>query len=322
MTDIERAARCAKAYRAFGFNVLPSRTDRKGPSLPSYSEYWDSECPESVYRENATKNIQIMCGVRWRLAIVDLDGAVAVGAFKEMCEGKTNPDTWIVENGSKDGQHLYYTIPAGVESVKSRIVWGLWELPANKWRRRSRVEILGDKKLVMAPPSVHPDHGGRYHFLPRLSPKEISRPAEMPQWMLDLPEVETPTKPTLVPPVKSAVSMKVGFRGPSVKSSVRPAGRFLSTNEALDAIPDKIALAASWGLRMTSQSANRNGWVRCYRVNSDESNPSAAISVETGTYWEDGSQLRFFQLLAMLKGLHSEDGWKSVKEEVQRSLGL
>lgn len=306
MDDIDRAARCARAYRAMGYNVLPSRRDRKGPALPEYKKYWKEPCPVELYEKNATGNIQIVCGAMWRLAVLDLDGAIAIKAFEEMSEGKPVPETWIVENGSNDGRHLYFTIPCGVTEVKSRDVWGLWELPANKWRRRAKIEILGDSKLVMAPPSVHPDHGGRYHFVEGRSPKEIPVPAEMPAWMLLLPGIEEPNKKQ-----EHVASIQPIRVAPGANQ-----GQWLTTAQVIDMIPDKVSMAVSWGLKLETGKPNQDGWVRCYRAGSNEGNASAGISVKTGQYWEDGQrQVSLFDLGVKL-GRYAT--WQDAKRDIEK----
>ena len=305
MDKVQRAARCANAYRAFGFNPLPSREDVKGPALSGYKDYWDKPCPEDVYDTHATGNIQLVCGARWGLAVVDLDGVLAIERWEDLCQGKPNPDTWTVVTGS-GGRHLYYRVPVGVEKVESRRVWGLWDVAQSCWHKHTAIEILGDHKLVIAPPSTHVSTGLPYAFAPGRSPKDIHEPAEMPAWILFLPGISEP-----------AGAAQPARRDPQPPQ--KPLQRHRTSQEVISLVPDKIALAASWGLRISSRSESQNGWLKCYRAGTNEERPSAGISSKTGQYWEAGQgQCSLFDLAVKLGAFAT---WQEAKRDTERRYG-
>jgi hypothetical protein len=112
----------------------------------------------------------------------------------------------------------------------------------------------------MVPPSIHPRTGRRYRFLDAAhSPKSLPLPAPCPGWVLALRPVEAPRRPP---------------------RPIRDLGH------VLDAIPDKVALARSWGLRLAANRPNASGWIPCHAVGREDRTPSASISATTGCYWE------------------------------------
>lgn len=296
--EVRRAALYAKAYWARGFNVFPSRRDRKGPNLDSYDATKPLD-PE-VYHKRATGNLQLSTGCKWGIIVIDLDGPLAMDKWAEWCQGKPNPPTWTVQSDPARGTHLYYRPPAGVEKIEGRRLWGLWEMPANKWAKRAAVELFGDGNLITAPPSIHPETARQYQFIEGHSPRDLELP-EIPTWMLLLPKVD--------PPGRSMVPSGQNIRTPPKPPGSPPGGR-LNTDEVLALIPDKIALAGSWGLRIASGKVNGSGFLKCYRAGTDEKNASAGISEETGRYWEDGEICSLFDLGAKL-GAFAD--WKACK---------
>ena len=295
--DIALAARCAKAYRAFGFNPLPSRRDVKGPALSEYKDYWEQPCPEHVYETHATGNIQLTCGVYWGLVVIDLDGILGIEKWEEWTSCKPCPQTWTAESDPSRGRHLYFRTPAGVDSIESGRLWSLWDPTISTWKKRAAIEILADRKLVIAPPSINPETGKRVSFLPNLGPKLIPMPAELPAWILMTPRLTEP-----------------GRNSPRDHRS--PSRSFTSSEEVLDRIPDKLFLATSWGLRLESHQPNGNGWVRCYRAGIDESNPSAGISTITGRYWEAGKEMQTLFDLAVILGAYGS--WQEAKRDLEK----
>lgn len=312
MSEVEHASKCARFYRTLGWNPLPSRTDRKGPALPEYKKFWDESCPVDLYDKHGTPNIQLVCGAKWNLVVVDIDGYLGSIAWDKLIEDRPVPKTWVVTNQGV-GKHLYFSVPPGVPEIKSRMIWGLWE-PANignkkgRWYKHSCVEILGDQKLVIAPPSVHPESKGRYEFVKGFSPRDIPRPAEIPAWILVAPEVKSPE-------CERPETVSVPVRMADVP---RRRGNFSTSKDVLDRITDKVGLAVSWGLKLETGKSNQDGWVRCYRAGTQERNASAGISELTGQYWEDGEkQVSLFDLAVKL-GRYST--WQDAKRDVESRL--
>ncbi len=275
--DVDLARRWMRSYRMLGLNPLPSRSDKKAPCCP-YSDYWTTAVPHSVYASHRTSNVQVMTGARWRLAVIDLDGPVAIEAWRGMSMYNDNPDTWEVVNDPAKGRHLWYTLPEDVEAIASRFVWRLDGVD------HANIELIGDRKLIMAPPSIHPATGRRYHFLAGHSPADMDRPALMPRWMIDLADVDAKPMAPSVPPA------------PRPCGGPRPAGSY-GFDEVLNAIGDKVALAREWGVRVTGKRSTK-GWAECHAIGREDRNPSAGIHEETGIYYDcrDKVRLGLFQL--------------------------
>jgi hypothetical protein len=178
--------------------------------------------------------------------------------------------------------------------VRTRILHGEWDESASKWRKRSLIELKGEKALVVAPPSVHPETGMPYAFLPGHSPTEIARPAPLPRWVRELPGVRPPRVPQLLPLHRDAP-----------KRPVLACCGHVDCRDVLEAIPDKVAAVASWGLRVASEP-NHAGWCRCHALDRPDENPSASFHSGSGYYCEPdggGGSLRrhsLFELGALI----------------------
>lgn len=261
---IREARESALWYRdAMGWNPLPSLANEKRPSI-CYSEYRTNLVPEWVYRNWDQPNVQLVCGARWGLAVIDIDGALAVQAWQSMTLHRPNPMTWCVLTGS-GGWHQYYTVPSKIHSLPSRTLWESSE-------RHSKVELLADKRLVVAPPSRHVESGNPYLFI--RGPRDQASPALLPTWVMDLPAVGPPKAEWT--PCRQA---------PPVAPADLPEGHF-DRRAVLAAIPDKLGLAASWGLRIVREGTQ--GWWICHAIDREDSHPSASIHSESGCYFEPG----------------------------------
>jgi hypothetical protein len=62
-------------------------------------------------------------------------------------------------------------------------------------------------------------------------------------------------------------------------------GRY-DRDAVLLAIPDKVALVSTWGLRIAGRGPNSKGWWNCHSIDRPDANPSASFHGETGMYWE------------------------------------
>lgn len=294
-TDTELAAKWADFYRRRGFNVLPTRPDKKQP-LVRYAQWWDEPAPADLFEKHPTCSLQIMTGRRWRLLVIDLDGPEAAEHWATL--GRT-PTTWTTHSGG-NGKHLWFRLPANYPH----------ELPkAFLWRpgtEHTAVERLCDRSLIMAPPSIHPTTGERYRFASKAeSPARLPLPALCPTWVLRLKPLETER-----PEYK-----------PTVPMTPRPvvAGRF-QTEEVLNAIGDKIALVESWGLRVASRRPNHAGWCPCHAIGREDRNPSASVSVESGRYWEPGEKTIGLFELGVRLGVYLD--WRDAVADLGRRYGV
>lgn len=263
--DIALSREWAETYIDVGFNPLPSRPDAKRPFC-KFREFWESPAPLSLFDKFQTSNIQICCGRFWRLLVIDLDGLEAI---REWHEFGNHYKTWTVESGD-NGKHLWFRLPQNYHKPLPKAF--LWKSKDGK----SAIERICDRSLIMAPPSIHPKTGRRYVFAPRLGPKSCGI-ANCPQWILDLKPLESPRA---VPPLPQIQTTR--------RASTAPRGRRYDANAVLDAIPDKIALARAWGVRIAG-GAGRNGWVPCHAIDREDRNPSAAVHNTSGVYVDLGS---------------------------------
>lgn len=258
------AASAAAYYRArHGWNPLPSRADRKRPELGSYAEYWDTPIERTILANWTAPNVQLMCGSRWRLGVIDLDGELAVSAWQSLTLHRDNPRTWMVKTGSGNW-HLYYALPDGLDEFPSRLVWDGGE-------KHQRIDLLGDRSLVIAPPSLHIETGRPYQFA--IGPSDMPEPAQMPEWAVSLSDCRSVPEPAPMP-VAAATSHDDAATG------------HFSRRAVLDAISDKVALVRSWGLRILGRRPDHRGWWRCRAIGRADRCPSAGFHGRSGYYSE------------------------------------
>jgi hypothetical protein len=294
--DVALCSRWAGFYRERGYNPLPTRPDAKRPFV-KYADSWEAPAPLGAagFDRWGAASLQLMTGRRWRLLVIDLDGPEARERWASM--GPT-PQTWVTHSGG-NGHHLWFTVEPGPDLPKAF----LWKGGDD----HSAIERLCDRSLVMAPPSIHPKTGNRYRFLDKWhSPARLPMPAPVPAWVLRLDPITTALAP---PPVPQIAPMPH-------RMTVRGAGRF-DRADVLAAIPDKAALAASWGLRLAGRPTPK-GWVPCHAVGREDTRASAAIHRESGTYVDRGTDLRLslFDLAAQL-GVYA-DGRDAISDLGER----
>lgn len=287
--DIALAARWADFYKFRGMQPLPSSPEAKRP-LVRYARWWESIAPADLFLSHPSSNLQVMTGRRWGLMVVDLDGEAAIARWPELAPAC--PRTWITHSGG-GGRHLWFAIPAGLPPMPKARLWGVWDGAAREgkgdWTPRLAIERLCDRSLVMAPPSIHPRTGRRYRFLAGHSPGDIARPAMAPPHVLGL-------EPMRPPRAEAPAPIRIAARAPS--SPVR--GRW-DARLVIDAIPDKIALAASYGLRVANRRPNAAGWCECHAIGREDRHPSASFNPTLGRYWEpDRGSIGYFDLLVEL----------------------
>jgi hypothetical protein len=258
--------------------------DRKKP-LTRFAQWWEEPVPADLFDRFPTTNIQIMLGRYRRLLVLDLDGGEAVEAFDEFQHGRPIPPTWITHSGG-DGHHVWFRLRDRVSQELPKAI--LWKGEG----AHSAIERLCDRSLVVAPPSIHPTTGAKYRFLDNAhSPKRLAVPALCPDWILGLKPVAKPVPAPVAIPVRSPVV-------------VARKGKRYRADDVLDAVGDKVGLAASWGLRVASRVANHAGWCPCHAVGREDRNPSAAISATTGRYWEPGERTVGLFDLAVKLGIY------------------
>ena len=267
--DVTLCREMAAFYRSRGLNPLPSRPDAKRPMV-RFREWWETAAPADLFDRHPTSNVQIMTGRHWRLLVIDLDGPEAIAHWAGL--GQT-PRTWVTHSGG-GGRHLWFRLPPEYPQPLPKCF--LWQ----GTEKHQAIERLCDHALVMAPPSIHPTTGQRYRFLsPGQSPQRLPMPADCPAWVLRLaPVVPVVASCPPLPPV-------VPRRAPA------PSSRRYQRADVLAAIPDKLALVRSWGVRFTGR-AGPSGWAPCHAVDRPDDHPSAAVHASTGTYCDLGSGVR------------------------------
>lgn len=293
----EFARQMAVNYRAKGWNPIPSCIDQKKPMF-KYAHLWEELAPAEWFTPEGwpeTTNLQVMCGARWNLLVIDLDGAEAIERWHR--RGPHAP-TWVVTRAGGTSQHWWYRSPADWKGpIKKRVLWkGVGPHQA--------IELLGDRSLVVAPPSYHvSDAGSQYIFLDkRHSPAKMAGPAEAPGWLMRMPGI-TPERPVLPAPHIA------------VRRDPLPGG-VLDRNAVLESVPDKVGLARRFNLR-TVGSPRQSGWQECYAIGREDTKPSAAINIHSGVYVDKGTGLRlpFPDLIACLAGFAD---WREALQEIAR----
>jgi P4 family phage/plasmid primase-like protien len=120
-------------------------------------EKWEKQFPGC--------NWGMICGQPSKVLVIDIDTKHdGVANWKKFSRGKSLPDTTEVFTGS-GGTHLYFQYP-DFEVHKARLLPG--------------VDIRGDGKQVVIPPSIHVS-GNAYRWV---HPPWVIPPAEMPDWLL------------------------------------------------------------------------------------------------------------------------------------------
>ena len=290
------ARRWAEVYRGRGYQPLPSRMDAKRP-MCRFAEWWESEAPADLFDRFETTNIQIMTGRHWRLAVLDLDGREAIGHVKTW---RPLPRTWVTGTGG-GGQHWWFSLPDGLEPKGKTILWQGAE-------KHSAIELLVDRCLVIAPPSIHPTTGAPYRFLDtRHWPFSMMFPAMLPQWLWE--------KEAVRPDIPERPVLPVSPRTTPQRTGQRP-----DRGLVLSAIPDKIALARSWGLRFARREMESGGWVSVHDFNRDDVHPSARFNVNTGQFWRPGELPMSLFDVGVALGAYRD--WQEARDDLSVRYGV
>ncbi len=281
--DIQSTRSHAELYRARGYAVLPSSMTEKRP-LVRFANYWDVMPPTDLLIQFPTTNIQLITGRRWRLLVIDLDGPEAQKIWPTLgwC-----PRTWISHSGGK-GKHVWFTISADYPNEMKFA--RLWQ-GADK---HSAIERLCDHSLVVVPPSIHVVTGRRYVFQAFHSPKHIPKPAMAPGWLLQMK------------PVPMAVMAKP-------KQERIP----VSELDVAELVHDKVALARSWGLKVTGVQPDANRWIACRAIDREDVHPSCSFHVDTGIYYDHSTRLTL-SFLGLAIALHAYQDYKTAADDLRK----
>jgi len=137
----ETTTAVALAYAALELSVIP--LDGKRPALNSWTRYQQERADEQTIRGWTFGNIGIVCGrVSGNLVVLDLDGAAGYAAFAATFP--TLAQTYTVASGGGVGRHVYFYadhLPPSVKAMNTPI---------------GHLEVCGDGRQVVAPPSIHP----------------------------------------------------------------------------------------------------------------------------------------------------------------------
>ena len=135
----------AKGYAAMGMSVIPLKGKR--PVLTSWTQYQQNRAMpseiEAWHKQGILQNIGIVCGsVSGNLVVLDLDGVEGYPAFAASFPQLA--ETYTVATGGGAGKHVYFrvdTMPPSVKAMNTPI---------------GNLELCGDGRQVVAPPSTHP----------------------------------------------------------------------------------------------------------------------------------------------------------------------
>jgi hypothetical protein len=284
--QVREAQRAAIGYYRRGWNPLPSRPDKKMPWLSHYAEWLSQPIDPAILDRWWAPNVQVVCGVAFGVCVVDVDGPFATRVWAQMILHRGLPDTWQVQ--TRRGCHYWFACD-GLTRLPKRWLWRGWDRARERWEPGEGIELIGDRFLAMAPPSVHPS-GVRYAWIPGHGPSEIPWPAPLPDWIRRLRSPVAPT--TLV-----VSSVHPGSRAPRAQAPGLPrkvAPVFLCAEE-------KTRLARDWGLRVLS-GPNQAGWISCRAIDRVDRHPSARFHAESGRYMDmtSGVNLGFCDLAVAL----------------------
>lgn len=162
----------ATQYAQLGLSVIPLQGKR--PSLNSWKQY-QQERPllseiDQWYQQGLFNNVGIVCGeVSDKLVILDLDGVAGYPAF-----AATFPqfaDTYTVATGGGIGKHVYFkvdTMPPSVKAMNTPI---------------GNLELCGEGRQVVAPPSVHPTTGNTYRVEIETDIIQVDALSDLVKWI-------------------------------------------------------------------------------------------------------------------------------------------
>lgn len=289
--QIHRCRLWAERLRALGIECIPTRRDDKRP-LMEYARYWDGGLPPvaELWSKWPSGSMQAIAGRRAGFCVVDIDGPEALRAWRSLWadRGAEMPRTWVSSRDLTQGRHVWFRLPQAYvrgPSVSWRLLWGVWEPEANggrgDWRKRAKIELHMDRRLVMVPPSIHPVTGQSYRWHSGrgvLTPEQLRFPAPVPAWIMELDAAEDirpriADEPSVhVRPAPRPVRRDGNVRLPASPSAIR------------EALP-KLRVVRDWGVRIASDRTNYKGWMKAHDFEREDVHPSAMFNPATGRYW-------------------------------------
>jgi predicted transcriptional regulator len=164
----QKAAAAALAYAAVGLSIIP--LDGKRPALTTWTTYQHERADAQTIRAWTFGNIGIVCGeVSGNLVVLDLDGAAGYPAFAATFPALV--ETYTVASGGGVGKHVYFyadSIPSSVKAMGTPI---------------GNLELCGEGRQVVAPPSIHPTTGQPYRLERALDILRVSDLTELASWI-------------------------------------------------------------------------------------------------------------------------------------------
>jgi hypothetical protein len=112
-------------------------------------------------------NLGFLCGAPSGLVAIDIDSAGGRTLLQAISHELAHV-TWQYRTGK--GSRILYRCSGAIGSVVVR-------------RGREQLEILGDGRQSVLPPSMHPT-GVRYEWVHGYTPLTLGRPADAPDWLL------------------------------------------------------------------------------------------------------------------------------------------
>jgi hypothetical protein len=168
----QKALSAALAYATLGLSVIP--LDGKRPALTTWTEYQQAAASAETIRAwisaELLKNIGIVCGkVSGNLVVLDLDGAAGYPAFAATFP--TLAKTYTVASGGGIGKHVYFyadSLPRSVKAMGTPL---------------GNLELCGEGRQVVAPPSIHPTTGQPYQVERATDILRVPDLAELVAWI-------------------------------------------------------------------------------------------------------------------------------------------
>lgn len=300
--DEEHARRCARYYRSLGMNPLPSRPSEKRPWLATFSQYRHEAADDAWFEPGGwwSRNIQLVTGAAWNLVVIDCDGDQGVAWWREQCERHDVPATWEVRTAS-GGLHLWWTPPDIAEVPSGDLFVGVG--------KHQGVEVKADGCQIVAPPSRY---GRKPAYTFEVGPRQLSRPAPLPGWLLDL---------ILELPTRQKQRAKAAYAALPARPTVDPDRLRYRIEEVRDRL-DTVAVAQQAGLRLVTTRPNPRGWCVCRSIFREDDRPSASFRPDSGLYSEKGMPaIPFFDLLSRLQPARWPTWQHAVNDHGDRFLG-
>ena len=168
----ENSYESAQAYAKLEMSVIPLKGKR--PALNSWKPYQTKRATaneiEGWHKNGLLDNVGIVCGeVSDNLVVLDLDGAGGYPAF-----AATFPhlaQTYTVATGGGTGSHVYFRVeqmPASIKAMGTPI---------------GNLELCGEGRQVVAPPSIHPKTGKAYQVHIEADILHVDSLSELVEWI-------------------------------------------------------------------------------------------------------------------------------------------